>query len=609
MGIVVDKITLAGFGSYGKAQSLTLGGNGPVAIIGDNGTGKSTAVSKGLTWALYGKCPPERMGSGTRAISGRAVVGTGQKTATVTVTLRDASSVWTVKRQRARSGGETLTVRRNGKKADDATQTTIETLVGADYDTWCRTVVRGQGDPWSFAEATDGRKREILDAISGARSLEEACERAKHHRSVADAKHRDATRRAEDLRLRWGTVNLQQTQDKLDRWTADHAQKIEGVSKTVAALEGAAKDARSEKGDNPESLDEIEKRKPTLDRAPYQQAVTEAQATFDAASREWSVVSHDQKRLSQLSLGDPCPTCEQAVGPIVAEKLATSQKSAAEAKGALVAARDVLDDNKRIMREAVEWIDDAMDEWSAVRSAARIREGQIGAVERELKQARDRLSDLGAVVNPYQSRLEADTQREEQLRREAALADETAAQARWVVEAAQAWQAALGPKGVRAHMAESALAAIETAANRWLAILSDRGLAVEFPPTREVKGRLKEEIKTIVHIDDNGEHAERDLLTFSGGERRRLNLAVDLGVAAVCGGGGLALSLLVLDEEVFSGMDEHGKAAVVEALHSAGVADVVIIDHDPRLSSTLPRTIKVTRGPKGHSVLEELTND
>ena len=127
-------------------------------------------------------------------------------------------------------------------------------------------------------------------------------------------------------------------------------------------------------------------------------------------------------------------------------------------------------------------------------------------------------------------------------------------------------------------------------------------MSVEFPPTREVKGRVKEEIKTVVHID--GE--TRDLLSFSGGERRRVNLAVDLGVAAACGGGGLSISLLVLDEEVFSGMDEHGKSAVVQALHGAGVADVVIIDHDPRLSSTLPRTIEVRRDADGFSVLEEL---
>ena len=66
------------------------------------------------------------------------------------------------------------------------------------------------------------------------------------------------------------------------------------------------------------------------------------------------------------------------------------------------------------------------------------------------------------------------------------------------------------------------------------------------------------------------------------------------------------MSLLVLDEEVFSGLDEAGKSGVVTALHHAGVDDVVVIDHDPRLSGVLPRTVRVYLGPDGYSRTEEV---
>jgi DNA repair exonuclease SbcCD ATPase subunit len=53
MGLIVRDITVTGFGSYGpRPQRLKLGGQGPVAIIGENGAGKSTIVSKALTWCL-----------------------------------------------------------------------------------------------------------------------------------------------------------------------------------------------------------------------------------------------------------------------------------------------------------------------------------------------------------------------------------------------------------------------------------------------------------------------------------------------------------------------------------------------------------------------------
>lgn len=614
---VVGEIKLSGFGSYGPEQTLTLAGQGPVAVIGDNGVGKSTAVSKGLTWCLYGKCPPERMGSGTRAITGRSVVGTKQKKAIVSVKIIEGETdsplgqtVWTITRERARTGSDLLSVKRDGLEQDDATQMTIEAIIGADYDTFCRTVVRGQGDPWSFAEATDGRKREILDAISGAEELEGAWASAKQKRAEAEASADIAERRGRDLKDRLDRMNTKDTQDQLAQWAVDHKVKIkeaEAEIKAIKAKHRKAKIADKDIGDNRKKREKLRNQEPTLDNSPYQEAIDEAAKYYREAFAAYQTARRDVERLSELSLGDPCPTCEQPVGGIVVTKLGEAQGDEEALKNAATIAKSEEERCKDVKAAADDWLTTEHGNWQKDILEIPDRMVEAPALEREIRLAERRLLDLTSVVNPYQSRLEAEVKLEGELRREVCVADSAVLQSRWVAEAAAAWQEALGPKGARAHMAESALAAVESAANRWLSVLSDRGMAVEFPPTREVKGRIKEEIKTIVHIDDNGTDTVRDLLTFSGGERRRINLAVDLGVASACGGGGLSLSLLVLDEEVFSGMDESGKAAVVEALHNAGVADVVVIDHDPRLSSTLKRTVKVSRSAAGYSKLEEVT--
>ena len=47
----------------------------------------------------------------------------------------------------------------------------------------------------------------------------------------------------------------------------------------------------------------------------------------------------------------------------------------------------------------------------------------------------------------------------------------------------------------------------------------------------------------------------------------------------------------------------HGTAG---ALHAAGVADVVVIDHDPRLAGVLPRTVKVEQDADGYSQVVEV---
>ena len=609
---VLEYISVSGFGSYGsKSQTLTLNGQGPVAIIGDNGAGKSTLVSKALTWCLYGKCPPERMGSGTRAISGKAVVGSDQNEAVVEIRIIDDNNSldWKVRRERRLTGADSVTVYDHGTPLEDATQTMIDGIIGADYDTWCRTVVRGQGDPWSFAEATDARKRAILDAISGASELEEAFDRAKVQRSSAMKAYEIAERRVDDIKARLDRIDASETEWKLKAWEDRKGVQIAEIEVEIKGLH----DLLAEKIDSDAILSgslkkraSLESAEPELDRKPYQDAVSAAEKFYRESYAQFRAAEAEANKLSGLTLGDPCPTCDQAIGPIVVKKLgaATAKRNTlkAEAEGAEAEVQNC----QKIMRDADGWLVSARREWQDDLRALPTGSEEAPAVQRELDQAARRLKDLISVENPFQSRFESEIESIGKLRHELRVTQAVAQHAKWTLNAAQSWLEALGPKGARAHMAEAALASIEVSANRWLSVLSDRGLAVEFPSTREVKGKLREEIKTIVHIDDNGVSQQRDLLTFSGGERKRVNLAVDLGVASACGGGGLSLSLLVLDEEVFSGMDESGKAAVVAALHNAGVADVVMIDHDPRLSSALPRTIMVSRDSKGHSTLEEI---
>jgi len=230
---------------------------------------------------------------------------------------------------------------------------------------------------------------------------------------------------------------------------------------------------------------------------------------------------------------------------------------------------------------------------------------RAAAVAASVEAAERRVRDIQAAENPVAEAVRRATVQVRDLRREAAVLRELEREALREMRMAQAWEEVLSPKGVRAHLAEGALAAIEAEANRWLSVLSGGSLSVSFPPIKTTQtGSQREEILTVIRRGDS----ERELLTFSGGEKKRINLAVDLGVATTFSrSGSLSLSLLVLDEEVFSGMDEEGKAGVITALSQAGVADIAVIDHDARLTGALPRTIEVSLGADGYSLIREVT--
>ena len=615
MGLTLESIELSGFGSYGAdKQTMTFGGQGPVAIVGENGAGKSTAVSKSLTWCLYGKCAPERMGSGMRTISGKAVLNPEVGKAEVKVTLSDGATAYSITRIRTPKGGDKveITETKSGETSEmEPTEATIESIVGADWYVFTRTVVRGQGDLWSFAEATDKAKRELLDVVSGAFVLEAAESRASTARKLADRRGEQAGLLADQAQNRLASKNPASTRTKQEAWESENEGRLTQARQDLEAAtsdESAAKAEVTEAREKVAKYDALVADKPFVDMTPYTDAVRDARERKLTADRAVAVARAAYDAVAGLKVGSDCGTCGQTVradAPIVSRQ-ADAEEALAQAMKAGEEPTKFAQECQASQQEAQDWLAYETEQWQdAVKDLGAVPRDRSADATRYRALAASKVETLERAKNPFTLALQREVKEVYELTKtisgyraiqEAALREATIA---------DTWAQALGAKGARAHMAEAALQAIEAEANEWLTVLSDGTLTVEFPATREVKGSTKEDIKTVITSKAcDGTMESRDLLTYSGGERRRINLAVDLGVASVFSKGGLALSLLVLDEEVFSGMDEAGKAGVVYALHGAGIADVVIIDHDPRLSSTLPRTLKVKRGKDGTSEIE-----
>ena len=148
---------------------------------------------------------------------------------------------------------------------------------------------------------------------------------------------------------------------------------------------------------------------------------------------------------------------------------------------------------------------------------------QAPAAEAALVMARKRHEEIATSENPYHHSAKLAQAQKYDLRREAALLREKEREAQRRTRLADAWVTALAPKGVRAHMAESALSAIEAEANKWLAVLSEGRFSVAFPPTKTTKRSkaTREEIQTVIKKGS----ASLPFLAFSGGEKRRINLA------------------------------------------------------------------------------------
>ena len=614
-GLVLASIELVGFMSYGASpQTFLFGGLGAVAVVGTNGSGKSSGVSRGLTWCLYGKCPPERMGSSTRMLKGRDVVNEDSKEARVSVRFFRSDKPkrgYAVTRTRNRSKSDEITVTNSKGKRIGNDQATIDGLIGAGYDTFVRTVVRGQNDVWNFAEATDTRKREIIDAISGSEVLSGSYDVARQRARSSGVQADLFASRAEDAERRIQSYDVSALEEKARRWAADHAKQVSESEGQVAALKAQLATAEAEDatmGDISVERAQLEADRPVLDFEPYDSAVNAAMGALSSTKAALQQAEARQRELEGLKAGESCPLCRGKVGPETAKALRAVKSDIVPVK------RKESRDHARFYDEAVTarngaraWLEGEEKAWSDKLSGLVIRPNQAPLVNSALAAAQGRLNDLKAAANPHTGTVEQATGQLYGLERESACFRALEAHHRYRALLASSWAELLAPKGVRAAIGDAVLAAIETGANSWLAVLSDGRMSVEFAPVKETRAGEKREIQTTIFVKkDDGSVTKRNILNFSGGERRRINIAVDLGVAAAfSAGGSLALSLLVLDEEVFSGLDEQGKVGVATAIHRSGVADVIVIDHDPALSGSLPRVIKVIREIEGSKVYHE----
>src|SRR5512137_1736463 len=481
--LVVASITAQDFLSYREPQTLVLGGRGSVAIIGANGSGKSTLASKALSWALYGMCSPERMGVSTRMLKGKDVVRKRlegkqlaqpeAEEAVVTVVLWDSNeSEWIITRKRPRGRSDSIEVRccndKNGVDEIIGTdQATIDALIGADHNVFTRTVLRGQNDPWNFAEATDAKKREILDAISGADRLAITYERAIELRKDRTQQVATYRERIEDAERRAGALDLGQTTKQAAAWGETQAARVASMQQEVTAAEARLIVARQEDATAATALAErarIEANRPALDLREYDHAIEQASFNYMQAKAEYDSLEAEWKKFEHLRVGGSCPTCHEMIrkgSEIDKTKAALASKQPEKIKAVQVLHkhwRECQDAKAR----ATEWLDNEIMQWKRQLDAIPAHTAaQAPIIEAQLDQLRRRASEAEAAQNPFTIALVQVEAAKRSLEREVAVYREEEIRAESERRLAAAWEEVLHPKGVRAHLAETTLAAIE----------------------------------------------------------------------------------------------------------------------------------------------------
>lgn len=539
-------LTLEGFTRH-KHTELVFPERGIVLVTGRNGSGKSS-LPEAVSVAVWNQ--PLRKKTGRKNLKlFRSKKGYVKVETDLAWARRSASGKLTW----AEADALQNTQYENNTKAQHA----LEQRVGS-HLLWSRCNVFSSSDVAAFSKAKDSDRKQLLESALRLDVFDKAHETCR--KDLREAQSAEQALRARQAVLQ-ERVNGLRAQIKASPVAASMRHlRIAGKPVVASTYEKACIIQRKI----------LARNNATRVVAPQLRRESELLVSAVAKCR---ALTQQAEAAHEMALSGSCSKCGL---PLPERATKSAARKLKEAKEAEHTAREALADARLAVQAAEEAAQRAQEEAGAAREAL----GQLKAwydvlegAKRErwrLKRAlRDALEELFTV--------------ELELAEKGSLAAELGASAQ-----------ALSLTGVRATMLAGALGGIEAVANAWLARLStfeDNQISCTLKPYAESGGSVKDAISLELHGLPMFEGQEgQDFGAVSGGERRRVDIALVLALSEVEAGasGGRAGTLFF--DEVFDWLDEEGREAVSEILvELAETTCVVVITHNKELISGLAK--------------------
>jgi DNA repair exonuclease SbcCD ATPase subunit len=646
------RLQIQGFMGFSGETELALDGLGLVHIAGvneddpansSNGSGKTT-ILEALTWGLFGEGLPRPQGNSEQGVRADEVLNDRSgKQCRVAVDLLDENGFWyQVERWRRFKGrGETKQssgVRMCVEDSEGCPKQCYEALdeketnrlicqrLGLDRDIWCRGVVFGQQASFNFCEATAKDRTAILTTVMGLEVVDTWLERCRDEKRALTTKLAESGGKLEIARQTLQRVEQERPETQLKQWEGEHAAELGAIDRRLEAMVGEGRQLVHDRDHWQVNNPEI-----GVPQSPTRPDDRQARAARDA----WQAANEGTTRLSaqaQVMLrgiskaqtmvtGGTCPTCLQ---PVTVQHRQSCVEAAERELGLFKGEEcwaDAFESERRLrtamesaevdLREQAHAYQRANEQAHNAHREASKRAGYLQLMASKIEQAREgwqleneRRCRVAAQSNPFEGLVEQHREKLEGLRSElVALEDEQKGIAEQL-DICLWWEKEL-PR-FRTWLFDAVVDTLAAEANRWLQIMSGGVVWVQISTTKQVGKRLKDELDVQVYRwQPDGSVTTRSYRTWSGGEQRRIGLAVDLGLSRLLADrASKAYRFLALDE-IDRHLDDQGREGLRRVLDELRreKETLLVISHDPNFQASFDNQITVTK-KDGVSTLE-----
>jgi len=553
---------------------------------GSNGAGKS-APWDAISWCLFGQTV---RGQKSDEVVNRDL----KKDCAVTLELEHDGLKYKVMRDRKRSTGDPNSLRvhlddgsekQYGNMTD--TQDWILKEFGIDFDLFRCTVIFAQGETFNFVDATNKKQKEILSKIMRINFVTFLG----RTRDILKGKNVEVA----DYEKKIAILESHKVEDpgdlyrvEIEEWNDRHKKTLLGLKEEVKASKAEVERITSELKDT-SKLEELGKK---------------IQEKYDLLRSENKVISgkyasvkllRSQERnkiyeIQELKGETECPKCFQKINHLDSCKF---MKQCEAKMGRLDVLNEKLEGKISEIEASMYELDGKLERVKdEIRNQKHLKElfqSEEDLLNRLLKRAQDRKSE----TNPFVAKRDEELKKQKQI---IFKLEELSVEIKAIKEELsyyEFWENAFGDAGIKSFVFDLICSTLTERSNYYASILTNNQVMIEFDTQTTLKtGETREKFEAAIITDGK----KVPYHTYSGGEKRRISLSVDMALSDLMSDYyGSSFNVVVFDEQE-NYLDNQGREAYLNLLKEiAKKKRVFVVSHDTEFKSMFDDVIKIEK--------------
>jgi DNA repair exonuclease SbcCD ATPase subunit len=612
-----------------KGLVLIRGNNEDEDTFDSNGAGKSTTFSEAPTWCLFGET--------IRGHKGDKVCNRDTKNNTrVAMGLLDdnGDKYEIIRHRKHKTHKNHVLLFRNGDnitgKSDTDTNNAIIELLQMDFVTFTNSIMFGQGMNKMFAMATDSEQKKVLEQMLQIDIFRACQDRAKQY--AADLQ------KQKDLALNYirmrndKKVVLLRTIDELEVKEAELGEKV--AEKIAVLIE--ERDSYVQKIAELEEIGDIEDdikylqgilQKLSAKLSEYDDFITkrnQIEGEERSLKREYDGLERKLastiQNLRDIKIGKNIPkNCAECGQPLPQEDTSRIESHLGSAiekleldcerkMNELTEIRDLINQvNEHLQgrevyvnnsKELQDEIRNMEERIRTVRTAEKSYTKLILSIDKQIKEQEDlRNTTYMEIISETSGHIEVINLELDKKQTELEGIDSE-------LELYNFWVNSFSNQGIKSVLLDSVTPYLNTRANHYLTKMTGASIEVRFNTQDTLKsGEKRDKFK----IEVINEHGDDNYTGNSGGEKRRIDIAINMALQdLVSSRSNKALDIVVYDE-CYEGLDEIGCQSVIELLQEKAetFGSVFVITHNDSLKQMFTKSMVVTKEGGETTIHEE----